>query len=98
LQVTVESPSGGADELAALYITPSNIDCRSTQVAYLAVIAEYGDGTTVDVTGSPEIQYQTSDGTVALVYQGQLLCSDQGQATIQATFRDLAATATVTVR
>ena len=64
----------------------------------MAVIAEFGDGTTVDVTGSSEIQYQTSDSTVALIYQGQVLCSDQGQATIQATFEQFAATASVTVR
>ncbi len=99
LSVEVEAVAADPNELVDLRISPSSIDCGLAQVAEFAVIAEFGDGSTVDVTGSSETQYLSSDSSiVALVVVGQVWCVQQGQAIVQASYGDLVASATVTVQ
>ncbi|UCC30416.1 MAG: hypothetical protein JSU86_19725 [Phycisphaerales bacterium] len=97
LEVDVQAVAPAPDELVDLRISPSSVDCGLAQAAAFAVIAEYGDGTTVDVTSSSQTQYLSADSSVALVLQGQVLCVQQGQTTVQATFGDLVASVTVNV-
>lgn len=98
MEVEVEPAAADPDALVALNITPSFLDCNSGDVVAFAVVAEYGDGRAYDVTSNAETQYQISDGNVAMLLQGQVLGIQAGQATIQATFGGLAATATINVR
>jgi len=98
LAVEVEPAAPDPDALVALSISPSFLDCNAGEVAVFTVIAEYGDGQAYDVTGAAETQYQISDESVAMLFQGQILCLQQGQATIQAAFGGLVAAATVNVR
>lgn len=97
LEVDVQAVATDPDELVDLRISPSSVDCDLAQAAVFAVIAEYGDGRTADVTSSSQTQYLSADSSVALVLQGQVLCVQQGQTTIQATFGDLVASVTVNV-
>ncbi len=98
LEVDVQAAAVDPDELVDLRISPASVACDLTQTADFTVIAEYGDGSTVDVTSSSQTQYQSSDSTVALILQSEVLCIQQGQATVQATFGELVVSATVNVR
>lgn len=97
LTVDVQAAAADPDELVDLRISPSSVDCNLAQAAAFVVIAEYGDGRTVDVTGSNQTQYLSADSSVALVVEGQVLCVQHGQTTIQAMFDEHVASATVNV-
>jgi hypothetical protein len=98
MSVDVEPAAGDPDELVDLRITPSPIECGLGSVGEFGVVAEYGDGRTTDVTANRQTQYGSSDGSVALVFPGQVYCVQAGQATIQAAFGGLTTTATVDIR
>ena len=98
LNVAVGATAPDPNELVDLRISPSSIDCSLAQPASFAVIAEFGDGSTEDVSGSSETQFGISDNGVLLLLGGEVICVQEGQATLQATFRELVALATVTVR
>ena len=97
LAVEVEPVSVDPDALVALSITPAVLSCTPGEVAVFTVIAEYGNGQTYDVTTNTQAQYQISNSNVAMLFQGQVVCLQQGQATIQVTFGGLTATATLNV-
>jgi hypothetical protein len=97
LTVSVQPAAVDPNALVDLRISPSSVVCSAARVADITVVAEFGDGRTIDVTSSAQTQYQSSNSGVALVSQGQVLCVQQGQATIQATFGELAASVIVSV-
>ena len=96
--VTVEQFTGDADELVNVRIDPTTINCTAAQSVSVSVIAQYGDGSTVDVSRSNRTAYQSSDTGVALAIPGEVFCLDSGAATIQASFDGLAGQATVNVQ
>jgi hypothetical protein len=97
LNVTVQGASTPPDELVALRISPSSVDCVPAEMPTFVVLAEYGDGTTVNVTSNVGTQYQSSDTTVAMILQGQVFCAQSGQTIISAAFGGLMASAWVNV-
>jgi hypothetical protein len=98
LNVTVQGASAAPDELVTLRISPSSVDCVTAEAVAFAVLAEYGDGTTLNVTTNTQTQYQSTDTMVAMILQGQVFCAQSGQATISAAFGGLMASASVNVR
>ncbi len=98
LSVNVQAVPAEPDELVTLRISPSSVECGMAEAAAFAVLAEYGDGTTLNVTTNTQTQYQSSDTMVAMILQGQVLCAQSGQATISAAFGGLMASASVNVR
>ncbi|UCE62269.1 MAG: hypothetical protein JSU63_11255 [Phycisphaerales bacterium] len=98
LSVNVQPPAPDPDELVALRFDPQVLDCPLGGAADFTVIAEFGDGSLLEVTGNSQTQYQSSDDDIALVFQGQVLCVQQGQATVQASYGDLVASVSATVR
>ncbi len=97
LSVEVGAVAADPDELVDLRIIPSSVDCDLSQAAAFVVIAEYGDGSTVGVTSGSRTQYLSADSSVALVFEGQIICVQQGQTSIQAMFGEHTASATVNV-
>ncbi len=95
--LSVGVDTAASSEAVGLYISPSSIACSVSETAEFSVIAEFGDGSLVDVTADNRTQYQSSDPTVAPVVLGQVWCVQQGQAIVQASYGDLTAAATVTV-
>ncbi|MGD2109366.1 MAG: hypothetical protein PVI86_08230 [Phycisphaerae bacterium] len=98
LEVEVERAAVDPGELASLRVTPSSIECGLAQSTPLTVVAEYGGGTTVDVTNSSQTLYSTSDGSVALLLDRQVVCVQRGQATVQVSFGGLVASTAVNVQ
>lgn len=98
LNVDVQTVVVEPNEFADLRFGPSSIDCALTDVAQFALVAQFGDGSTIDVTASSQTQYFSSDSAVALIFGNQVLCIQRGQATIQAAYGGLTATATLNVR
>ena len=98
LDVNVQPVTADPEAIVDLRISPASVECSPAQPAEFTVIADYGDGRTADVTEDDRTQYQTSNSNVALVIQNQVVCIGQGQATVQATFGEFAATVTVNVR
>jgi hypothetical protein len=97
LFVTVEPVQPDPDELVDLRFVPSSITCNLAGSVYFALIAEYGDGRTEDVTTNSQTRIQSTSTAAILVPGGQVLCVQQGQATLQAAFGGAAASATVTI-
>lgn len=89
----VQSP----DEVVDLRFNFTQLSCNPGDQRGFTVTAHFGDGSTMNVTLSSETQYATSNPMVVTLTPGQLICIQSGQATIQAFFRGVAASATVTV-
>ena len=97
LAVEVEAASADPDALVALSINPAVLSGTPGAVVAFTVLAQYGDGQTYDITTNTQAQYQISNTNVAMLFQGQVVCLQQGQASIQVTFGGLTATATLSV-
>jgi len=98
LQVNVQAAAVDPNEVVDLRISPPSITCGLAGSAQFALIAEFGDGRTVDVTTDAQTQYQIGNSSVALLLDGQVVCTQQGQTTLQAAYAGLVASATVNVQ
>ena len=98
LQVNVDAAAVDPNALVDLRINPASIACALAGSPQFAVIAEFGDGRTADVTNDAQTQYQIGDRSIALLLDGQVVCIQRGQTTLQATYGGLVASATVNVQ
>ncbi|MHC5109557.1 MAG: hypothetical protein ACYTHJ_06725 [Planctomycetota bacterium] len=96
--VNVEPPPPSPIDEAELSVTPSIIDCTAARVVPLTVTVTFPDGTTVDLTNSPETRYESSDVAVAQASQGQVLCVQVGAARVQISAGEFSTEVLVNVR
>lgn len=85
-------------QLVSIAAVPQNVVCNVTQTAPFSIVGQLGDGSTVDVSADPLITYASSDSNIVLIFNGQPVCVQAGQATVQITLGALQTAALVTVQ
>jgi len=85
-------------QLVSIAAVPQNVVCNVTQTAPFSIVGQLGDGSTVDVSADPLISYASSDSNIVLIFNGQPVCVQAGQATVQITLGALQTAALVTVQ
>ena len=96
--VSVTVQQGTTGELVDLRFDPSLISCVPAETVTFQLIAEYGEGSTADVTRQLGTAYSTADTSIALISVGSVTCAQSGQTVIQGSYGGLITAATVNVQ
>jgi len=91
VEVEVRTAVGGPDEVVGLRFLPTALSCGVTGSPAFVLIAEFGDGTSEDVTNALDTTYQSLNPSVAKILSNQVVCVQRGQTIIRAEFAGLLA-------